>query len=727
MAIGMVPGALVLLALRVRPVLTLFQVVGLGAGVSFASMQLLTIAAMVFQFSAVTSLWIVALLTVACTTVILVRGREVRVEVPREELALGLGFAILSVFLYAEGAPYNGVEDNVHVGIVRRLAFLQAPAINNIYSVPDVVYTYPYPGTHYVMALMARLSGLDALFVYHKLRVLWGPWALILIYGLAWRIFCSRPIAFASAATALVLVLNGGFANVKNFFWAQVVPYSHASDVAMGVMLPALIWLAFEYLLADTRRATVIFFVCVLALEFMLDIVHIRETVQFLVYFGSFSAALIVVRRHPVMRNRALVLVAVSVAMMLAYGTWHSSHVSSIDRLVVDMKQGLVTVAATSTWGQLLGPPLPLLNGYVTAVGPMFYMWNPVVLLLSPLVLVWFRRQPLVLLIGASTLVYLLIIRFPLFAIPYVYATYFEILYTPVRNMIQFIHILTGVIVFVLAVFAARLPLLAGLLASAVGAGALATAVRYVGPYFERHPDHFYLPLIVAYVLAAAYIVWRRAEAEPASPPPPRWALMLAVALVVLAFAAPAHQTPLKPAQSYPTPAVLFDKGVPCIGRHDVENTIKPPEMSGDKVMIGELLSCPPPPPLMAFAESHIPASAVFGVDKYFEYPAPMFMPQQVTVWSSPVTIFRDEHLLFPKYYDHYYRSFRKYRAQPFFNTVETDQERSSYLSDLGVTHILLNPRVYAAMKGVLDAHPGQYRVLYDQQEWAIYQVSALE
>ena len=46
-----------------------------------------------------------------------------------------------------------------------------------------------------------------------------------------------------------------------------------------------------------------------------------------------------------------------------------------------------------------------------------------------------------------------------------------------------------------------------------------------------------------------------------------------------------------------------------------------------------------------------------------------------------------------------YYRFFnermRRYRVQPFFNSVETPAERAAFVDALGVTHVLVDPPYY--------------------------------
>ena len=147
----------------------------------------------------------------------------------------------LSVFLYNLGSPVTWWEDQVHVAIVRRLSELASPRLDNLYVSPGIVYTYPFPGTHYFMALIARLSDLDALFVYHKLRFFWGPVALVMLHLAARAVFGPRGIASGVTVTAMALVCSGAFAMVPGFDsgWGQLATFSHASDIAMNVLLPA--------------------------------------------------------------------------------------------------------------------------------------------------------------------------------------------------------------------------------------------------------------------------------------------------------------------------------------------------------------------------------------------------------------------------------------------------------------------------------------------------------
>ena len=191
-----------------------------------------------------------------------------------------------------QGSPFDVYEDQVLAAIVRRLSALDAPRLDNLYVAPGIIYTYPFPGALYFMALIARLGDIDPLFVYHKLRFFWGPAALVMLYLAARAVFGYAAVACAVALTAAGVHLHRRLCDGRRSFpawWGQLVPYSYVPDVAMTVLLPALLVMAFEYVQAASSRERQFFLAGAAALILMLTIVHIREIVQFAAYLGCFA------------------------------------------------------------------------------------------------------------------------------------------------------------------------------------------------------------------------------------------------------------------------------------------------------------------------------------------------------------------------------------------------------------------------------------------------------
>jgi hypothetical protein len=442
LAVAVIPGTLVVLAWRPRRDLTLLELVALGIASSLILMQALTVAALVFH-QPVSVMLIVLGLVALGHSVAAARGGGVVIQFPRGEWILGAAIVAITVCLYLVGSPYGSTEDAIHIAIVRRLRFLDTPALDNIYVVPRVVYTYPFPGTHYLMAAISRLADLDPLFVYHKLRALWGFAALTLLYACARCVFESQRMALASALVAVALVANGSFAGVPNFYWGQLAPYSHASDVAMGVMLPALLLLALHVFRATSPRDTAFFFVATGGLVVMLTMVHIREVVQFATYLAAFLVALLIVRRDS--------RVAEAHGRPSGVGPGDSA---DLQRLAsIDCARHRSSGSGQSAW---LSSRLPARCLFATGCGrvspwsadsfPRSMRSSTAGIQSSS----WVRRASwfaggctrTMLMVGASILAFALVLRIGALTWAYVYATYFEVLYTPVRNVIFFVHLL---------------------------------------------------------------------------------------------------------------------------------------------------------------------------------------------------------------------------------------------------------------------------------------------
>ena len=691
----------------------MLELIGVSLGIGFAFVQLLTIAAVMYAWSIDVSLALLAGWALLHSVVALRRrGAGVFVHVSPGEAVLLAVLTLLGVALYVAGSPFDSTEPRIHIALVRRLVHLASPTLYTTYLAPDFVYTYPFPGTHYMLALMARMEGIDAFFLYHKLRAFWGVAASILLYGCAQAIFKSTRIALAATFVAVGLVVNGTFGAVPEFSWAQMAPYSHASDIAMGVLLPALLLLlAFQYFDAPEKRDRLFFGAATLALASMLIMVHPREIVQFLVYFSVFGALLLAGRHQRSWTMRVVVLVVATVGVLVIYRGWHEEVVLTVNVMVERERSRLTELFGEASWRQLFGQPIPLLREYMVAFGMVFYGWTPVVLLASPFALFTLRRRPLTLLVAASIACYLLIIRLPLLGIPYVYLTYFEMLYTPVRNVIFFVHILAGVCAYLLAAWLAQYRT-AMAVSTAVAAALLITlAFRWVGPYLNENiemADLLFAPVLIGYGVVAWW-AWTRRGRPPddawIDAPHRRWPLAMAAICLPLLVATESPESSLRGVSwtaSVNTPDALLSS-LPCVddGRF-----------------------CPPPPGLIQFAESKISVDSVFAVDLEEEYQPAWFMPQHMVTWPGPAQGLIPR-AVFVSYYEWYDRTNEAYGEQPLFNVRETRAERLSFIFDLGVTHVLVPPRLYDLMSEVLGRDRDVFTAVYDDGRWAVYEVAA--
>ena len=550
LAVGIVPGALATLIWRPRPQLTALEVIGFGIAISFGLAQLLTVLAVFAHLNAAVTL------TVLATASALMAARVVqrpagRILVTLDELIVLSLLLALAAFLYMLGSPVVSSEDQIHAAIVRRLSELDAPRLDNLYFVPGIVYTYPFPGIHYSMALVARLAEIDPLFVYHKLRFFWGPSTLVMLYLAARAAFGASAIACAVTVTAVVLVCSGVFAMVPGFSWGwgQLAPYSHASDVAMTVLLPALLVVAFGYIRAESTRERMFFLAGTVMLLLMLTVVHMREVVQFAVYTGSFLMVTIAARRFRAYSRRTAALVALAVAIAAVHASWVRELGPLYSDVLDQRRSDLMSIAAaTSLPSVMFSPASTVIGDYL----PEFqHMWNgltPFFLFAGPAVIVLFQRQPLVWFVASGTTVYLALMSVPFLAIPYIYLTYHEILYTPVRNIMFFVYLLAGAFLYATVVGLTRIDRsrLSALAAGAAG-GALALMATVS---LNRSHLGFFAPLITAYGLTFVYLSgsgglkasgYRKVELKISAYRKPRTVVAALVGIVALAALWPDH------------------------------------------------------------------------------------------------------------------------------------------------------------------------------------------
>ena len=507
LAVGIVPGALLTLLWRPRPQLSALELVGFGIAVSFGVVHLLTMVAVSAHLSPVVILTILAVASALMAAWVFQRGSGA-VVLSMDELIVLTLLCMLSVPLYLQGSPFEVYEDQVLAAIVRRLSVLDVPQLNNLYVTPGVVYTYPFPGALYFMALIARLGDIDPLFLYHKLRFFWGPVALVMLFLVARAVFEHAAVACAVTVTAVVLVCSGVFAMVAGFpaWWGQLVPYTYLPDVAMTVLLPALLGVAFAYLQSGPARERAFFFTATAMLVLMLTAVHIREIVQFAAYAGCFVVVAATFREFRPYFPRAMALLALTLVVAGAYTGWQSVTVPAVGDIVVRQRTELATTAANiPLWALVAAPASTVLDTFVQDFDQMFAGLTPFFLLAGPAVILLFRRQPLVWLLSSSTLAYLAVMSVPLLAIPYVYVTYFEILHIPVRNVMLFVYLFAGAIIYAAVVALTRIDRtrLSPLIAGATG-GALALLTVLC---LNRSHEGLFLPLIAAYGLTFL-LVW---------------------------------------------------------------------------------------------------------------------------------------------------------------------------------------------------------------------------
>jgi hypothetical protein len=502
--VGVVPGGLVVLGWRAPLSLGLLEWLAISIALSFGIVHLITVAMIVAHGSVplLSGVLVMALGLCAAWLALSRKGPSCQLSVNFEDV-IGLALLlVLGALLYVQGSPIGEWEDQVHISIVRRMAALPRLTLDNFYFTPGVIYTYPFPSTHALMAFITRLSNLDALFVYHKLRFFWGPAALLMIYLGALAVFGRRAVAAAALLTATILTLTGVFAVVEGSYWGQLATHSHASDIAMAVLLPALLALSYRYIDSDAKQERPLLLTGVALLLFMLTVVHIREVVQYAAYLGCFLlvATLCIPFRRAL--RRTLLLFGMTMLAVALYVPWQSSLVGHITGLV-DSQRGrlLAILAATPRRDLLLAPAWQLFPSFILWVDAAFHGLTQLLLLTAPLAIIVFRDRPLVWLIAASSLAYLIVMNVPVLAVSYILLTYHEILITPIRNITPFLHLLAGPLIYAVAswLWTAIRPRAAAI-ATLIGVGAAIGLVGYLAPLAANRTQlGFFVPAILAW------------------------------------------------------------------------------------------------------------------------------------------------------------------------------------------------------------------------------------
>jgi hypothetical protein len=888
LALAVVPGVLATLLVPPRTQLSILEVIGFGIALSFGLLHVVTTLAVLMHLSPGVMLASIVVLSALMAARVVQKSR-VSIAVTIDECIICALLLGLTVPLYLQGSPFAVYEDQVLAALVRRLSELPAPRIDNLYVTPGIVYTYPFPSVLYFMGLVARLGDVDPLFVYHKLRFFWGPTALVMLYLAARAVFGYASVACAVAVTAVVLVSAGIFGMVDSFpaWWAQLVPYTYVPDVAMTVLLPALLVVAFEYVQAETGRERSFFLTAAFGLIVTLAVIHIREIIQFAAYFGCFVVVCAAVREFRPYLQRAATLLALTLLIAAGYTVWQSRVASVVGSIVQGQRAELVSVAAGVPAASLvLSRAVDVLGDFVQDYDQLFNGLTPFLLFGGVVVTVWFRRRPLAWLIASSTMVYLAVMAFPLLAVPYIYVTYFEILHVPVRNVIFFVYLFAGVLAYLAVVGLGRIDrtrlsvpvvgALAGMLALlatiglnqslrgfsvplvaayglafaslggrplrgdsrwriaataivsllslaalwpdraptprteqvtvrwtpglsdeqrgalerqfSLGSGELKPDAEDVGAVWNyrlsnlsvdnvrqivRHTavadTHFIdrstfevehqpppgddLPWGVAHVewlqypgagllAAIAFLVWLLGFGVPAylsSPGGTSVAMALhqplsrpfywqsiPFVLFIVPFALWSVRVPLSPlsvpsvppAGQAATPEALVNQ-IPCVTTPPM-----PARFAEEDVTLPERTTCAPDYALMTWLRAQVPVDAVFAIDRWTPYPPQMFMAQQAVVFPTLDASFINEDALFREYYRFFDARMRRYRVQPFFNAVETPDERDAFVTSLGVTHVLISPVHYDELRPILDALPERFVSRYDDERWAVYEVA---
>ncbi len=732
LTILIVPGVLLLLIVKLNTPLSILEIGGLGAALSVGILTLLTIICMLTHTSFLYAVSSLVVSSFALVSIAFTQNAKVgltTVTASRPEWLLLVGVTVIGLLLFLTGSPLFSAEDQIHIAVVRRLAILQDPSIYNIYLTPNFVYTYPFPVTHVIFALTSILSGLDVLFVYHKMRFLWAILAIVCVYLATKRIFNNSILACVSGWTCIVFAAFRVFGEASTLMWQQMAPFSHASDVAMGVLLPLLLVSTFYYLGSDGKRDTRIFLLIAILMALALTVAKIREIVQFIVYSGSFITIIFLQKKHRHLVTKMAILGGATLAIVGFYAVWHRFTVASVATIVETNKADILNIWNNMSMFDYVAKPFN--DGrFVNHFDLFYYDLNALALLGSPLVFLAFLRNRLVLLLWASLFAYLLIVRIPILAIHYLLFTYFDMLSSPVRNVIFFIYILISVMIYMTASVFSKLKPFALVIISLIGlAYILSELAEWMRGILMVQPDWLFIPLLIAlpFVLVLSFTPWGKTFGnlwfcEPTFST--RTVVCAGILIISLGFFL------------YKPDVAFTIQNNPVTNNNNLEQVrmsaatplrLIEYTVSGSNKIIGvKGTSDVPNNEITQWIKQNVTPDEVFAVNMFNGNILTTFVPQRVPAW--PLYLYESINYCtnFPKYCDLADSAFGAYGTQPFFNDKENKEERIKFLGNLGISYVLVDPPYQVMMERVLSQYPEIFIKVYDKNAWSIFKVNRL-
>ena len=284
-----VPAALVLLLPGALLVARLGSPSGIAAiAASLAWSLAILFAALVFTFLVEGSLNVMLGILAAITlAVALLPGRVTLRRPSRSEwlapAAVALAGSLLSVAVWLVAGPLRG-DALFHLARARKLAEL--PGLDSLRALsefPDggVHPGYAVPLWHAVLALVARLGGVDVTEVVLHLSAVLTPLALVLAYAAGATLFGSRVAGVATAVAQVGIVQLAG-EHVSSF---KLLSLPVAASLLLVV--PALLALVFSFVASGERRTLLAMAAAGLALA----VIHPTYALFVLLPLGGFLGA----------------------------------------------------------------------------------------------------------------------------------------------------------------------------------------------------------------------------------------------------------------------------------------------------------------------------------------------------------------------------------------------------------------------------------------------------
>lgn len=155
-------------------------------------------------------------------------------------LALGLLLVLTGALLYRIGGVPGAVPERAEaldIIVVRKIAESPGLALDQLYYKAGALVPFRPPFYEALLALVSRVSGLDPLVVFARVRFLWSLMALGALYAVLRQLAPSRETARIGAVFLLAMVLSGRAGGWSESF-ARLAPWSAHADVGRGLFFP---------------------------------------------------------------------------------------------------------------------------------------------------------------------------------------------------------------------------------------------------------------------------------------------------------------------------------------------------------------------------------------------------------------------------------------------------------------------------------------------------------
>lgn len=219
-------------------------------------------------------------------------------------------------------------DEALHIIVIRKISENKILTKKNIDYAP-LEHPYPYRVYHFALALLAKFTGLDPLAVYAKFRGVAGFLSLITFYCFCKNLFNNRSMAEILTLSASFLAFTNYAGQVRDIFHAQLIPISHPTDIAIGLLFPLSLFFCLKFI--NTRENAAGFFILASLFHFCMLNIHPRESVQlvaFLLVPVPFYTAFRVENKKQLITRSFLLSLIISASLILYVSIL--SHASSI-------------------------------------------------------------------------------------------------------------------------------------------------------------------------------------------------------------------------------------------------------------------------------------------------------------------------------------------------------------------------------------------------------------